>query len=645
MLLSVIIVNFNVKYFLEQCLCSVIKAIKNIEGEIIVIDNNSTDGSRDFFLNKFGEVNFIWNHENEGFAKANNKALKEALGDYILFLNPDTIVPEDCFQKCITFIKSKNDSIALGSKMIDGSGKFLKESKRAFPSPMTSLYKLSGLSRLFPKSKIFSKYHLGYLDKNATHEVDVLAGAFMMMPKKITDSVGSFDESFFMYGEDIDLSYRIQKAGFRNYYFAENTIIHFKGESTKKGSINYVRMFYKAMSVFVQKHYGGSKAGLFNFLIQSAIYIRAGLAAIAQFLKWLGLKFIDATIILTSFWIVKYLWSTYIKREVNYSANMLIIAFPVFTVLFLTVSYFAGLYDNGYRQSRLNKSTLIAMLVILSFYSLLPESLRFSRGILFFGTLLAFVFMSVIRLLLLKWNIIESALEKDEVNETIIAGSESEFEDVVVLLEKSGMQERILGRIETGDDSEKKTIGKLNDLASLLKKYPVKEIIFCEGSLSFKKIIESISLLQRRIRIKIFTSCSNTLIGSESSKAVTFLAGESNYRLSFPMNRRNKNLIDIALAIFFLATFPFHFIFKKKPLLFFKHTFAVLLRKKTWIGYALDEKDLPPLKKGILTSTGLPASLNTLSQKNLRAADILYAKEFQYRKDLRLVWSNYRLLS
>ena len=645
MLLSVIIVNFNVKYFLEQCLCSVIKAIKNIEGEIIVIDNNSTDGSRDFFLNKFGEVNFIWNHVNEGFAKANNKALKEALGDYILFLNPDTIVPEDCFQKCISFIKSKNDSIALGSKMIDGSGKFLKESKRAFPSPMTSLYKLSGLSRLFPKSKIFSKYHLGYLDKNATHEVDVLAGAFMMMPKKITDSVGSFDESFFMYGEDIDLSYRIQKAGFRNYYFAENTIIHFKGESTKKGSINYVRMFYKAMSVFVQKHYGGSKAGLFNFLIQSAIYIRAGLAAIAQFLKWLGLKFIDATIILTSFWIVKYLWSTYIKREVNYSANMLIIAFPVFTVLFLTVSYFAGLYDNGYRQSRLNKSTLIAMLVILSFYSLLPESLRFSRGILFFGTLLAFVFMSVIRLLLLKWNMIESALDKDEVNETIIAGSESEFEDVVVLLEKSGMQERILGRIETGDDSEKKTIGKLNDLASLLKKYPVKEIIFCEGSLSFKKIIESISLLQRRIRIKIFTSCSNTLIGSESSKAVTFLAGESNYRLSFPMNRRNKNLIDIALAFFFLATFPFHFIFKKKPLLFFKHTFAVLLRKKTWIGYALDEKDLPPLKKGILTSTGLPASLNTLSQKNLRAADILYAKEFQYRKDLRLVWSNYRLLS
>ncbi len=156
----------------------------------------------------------------------------------------------------------------------------------------------------------------------------------MMMPKIITKSVGSFDETFFMYGEDIDLSYRIQKAGYKNFYFAESSIIHFKGESTKKGSLNYVKMFYKAMSLFVQKHYGGNRAGLFNFFIQAAIYLRAALAAIARFLKWVGIKFIDAAIILTSFWFVKYLWSAFIKREVNYSPNMLIIAFPAFTVIF-----------------------------------------------------------------------------------------------------------------------------------------------------------------------------------------------------------------------------------------------------------------------------------------------------------------------
>ncbi len=620
--------------------------MKNIGGEVVVIDNNSTDGSRDFFLNKFSEVNFIWNHENEGFAKANNKALEKASGDYILFLNPDTIIPEDCFEKCLSFIRSKQDAVAVGLKMLDGAGKFLKESKRAFPSPLTSLYKLSGLAGLFPNSKVFSKYHLGHLNKNENHEVDVLAGAFMMMPKKIIENVGSFDESFFMYGEDIDLSYRIQKAGYKNFYFAGSTIIHFKGESTKKATLNYVRIFYKAMSVFAQKHYGGSKAGLFNLLIQVAIYIRAGLAAIAQFLKWLGLKFIDAAIILMSFWFVKYLWSTFVKREVNYSPNMLLIAFPAFTALFLVASYFAGLYDNGYKQSRLNKSTLMAILVILSVYSLLPESLRFSRGILLFGSLLAFVFMSGIRILLLKWDIIEKAQQKDEIDETIIAGTESEFDQVVLLLEKAGMQERVLGRIETGETGEKKTIGKLDDLPGLLKRYPIKEIIFCEGSLSFRKIIDSISLLNKRVRLKIFTACSNTLIGSESKNVSgKFISGEERYQLNSPVSRRNKNLIDIGLAIFFLMTFPFHLLFKKHSFLFFQNIFDVLSGRKTWIGYALDEKDLPLLKKGVLTSTGLPADLNTLSQKNLRSADVLYAKSFHYLKDLKIVWYNYKLLS
>ena len=183
MRLSVIIVNYNVKYFLEQCLYSVTKAMRNIEGEIIVIDNYSTDDSRSFFQNKFKEVNFIWNHSNVGFAKANNQAIKMASGQYILFLNPDTIIPEDCLEKSIAFISSQKNNGALGIKMLDGSGKFLKESKRAFPDPMTSLYKLTGLAKLFPHSKSFAKYHLGYLDKNKNHEVDVLAGAFIMIPK------------------------------------------------------------------------------------------------------------------------------------------------------------------------------------------------------------------------------------------------------------------------------------------------------------------------------------------------------------------------------------------------------------------------------------------------------------------------------
>ena len=285
MQLSIIIINYNVKYFLEQCLFSVKKALKNIDGEIFVVDNSSDDSSADFFRNRFPQVNFIWNDSNSGFAKANNQALKLAKGEYILFLNPDTIVPEDCFDKCLSFIRSKKNNTALGIKMLNGYGSFLKESKRAFPSPVTSFFKVTGMAKLFPHSAIFAKYHLGNLEKNHNHPVDVLAGAFMMIPKKILDITGGFDEQFFMYGEDIDLSFRIQKAGFSNYYFAESTILHFKGESTKKGTLNYVKMFYKAMSIFAKKHYGGRSAGIFNFFIQMAIFMRAGLSAAGKFLK------------------------------------------------------------------------------------------------------------------------------------------------------------------------------------------------------------------------------------------------------------------------------------------------------------------------------------------------------------------------
>lgn len=220
-----------------------------------------------------------------GFGKANNLALKEAAGQYILFLNPDTIIPEDCLEKCLDFLNIETEVGAMGVRMIDGSGNYLKESKRSFPAPSTAFYKLSGLTALFPSSKTFARYYAGQLDQHKNHSVDVLAGAFMMVRKKVLDLIGGFDERFFMYGEDIDLSYRIQKAGFRNIYYSETTIIHFKGESTKWGSLNYVRLFYGAMGLFVQKHYSGGFAGLYNLLIGAAIFGRATLSAFGQLVK------------------------------------------------------------------------------------------------------------------------------------------------------------------------------------------------------------------------------------------------------------------------------------------------------------------------------------------------------------------------
>lgn len=283
--LSVIIVNYNVKYFLEHCLYAVYKAISTVKAEIIVIDNASSDGSMEYLLNKFPEVIFIDNPVNVGYAKANNQGLKQARGQYILFLNPDTIVPEDCFDICMRFLELHPKAGACGVKMLDGSGRYLPESKRAFPSLQTSFYKMSGLAKLFPHSKTFARYYLGHLSENEDKEVDVLSGALFMVKEKVLKQTGGFDEQFFMYGEDIDLSYRIQQAGYINYYLASATIIHFKGESTKKGNPDYVRLFYKAMNIFVNKHFTGSRLKRLNFLIHGSIRLRAALSAATTIIK------------------------------------------------------------------------------------------------------------------------------------------------------------------------------------------------------------------------------------------------------------------------------------------------------------------------------------------------------------------------
>ena len=244
---------------MEHCLLSVIKACKGLTAEIIVVDNNSTDGSKEYLTPKFPSVKFIWNNINVGFGKANNSAVLIAQGDYVLFLNPDTILPEDCFEKCILFFEKNKDCGALGVRMVDGNGAFLKESKRCLPTASAGFFQMIGLTNVFPNSSLFSKYYAGYLPEKENNKVEILAGAFMMLSKNAVEITGGFDEAFFMYGEDIDLSYRIIEAGLQNYYLGEVTIIHFKGESTQKKDDTYINHFYGAMKLFVDKHYKNNK--------------------------------------------------------------------------------------------------------------------------------------------------------------------------------------------------------------------------------------------------------------------------------------------------------------------------------------------------------------------------------------------------
>jgi hypothetical protein len=256
-----------------------------MEAEVLVVDNHSADGSVEYLRPRFPEVTFIENKDNPGFAKANNQAIRISSGEYVLLLNPDTVIGEESMRSLCFFMDEHPEAGGIGVKMLDGHGAFLAESKRSFPSPWVSFCKIFGLSKLFPSSPLFARYSLPYLNKEKQHRVEVLAGAFMFLRREALDKVGLLDESFFMYGEDIDLSYRIVQGGYVNYYIPER-ILHYKGESTKHGDIKYVKAFYGAMLIFYRKYYPHS-GWLMSLLIRLAVLLKASLSAVAGML---GLK-------------------------------------------------------------------------------------------------------------------------------------------------------------------------------------------------------------------------------------------------------------------------------------------------------------------------------------------------------------------
>jgi O-antigen biosynthesis protein len=281
--LSVIIVSFNVRDYLKKCLHSVKKASENIHCEIFVVDNNSADESSLMVRDEFPDVNLIINKVNTGFSSANNQAIILAKGRFILLLNPDTLVEQDTFTRCIDFMDNHSDAGAIGVRMVDGKGRFLPESKRALPTPQASFYKLFGLSFLFPESRFFNRYYLPAAGSFETSLTEVISGAYMFIRMDVLRKTGLLDESFFMYGEDIDLSYRLLQTGYKNYYLPQIRIIHFKGRSNSKNTFIDIVYFYKAMRIYVRKWSEKGKFNYLNFIIIPLIYLREGFALINRF--------------------------------------------------------------------------------------------------------------------------------------------------------------------------------------------------------------------------------------------------------------------------------------------------------------------------------------------------------------------------
>ena len=280
MVLSVIIVNYNVKYYLEQCLESVRRASRGMQVEVFVVDNLSTDGSIAYLKERYPEVIYIENRDNVGFARANNQAIRQSTGRYVLLLNPDTIVAEHTFTDFVRFMDAHPEAGGAGAYMLRTDGTFALESRRGLPTPFVAFCKMSGLASLMPKSRVFGRYYMRYLDENEANEIEIISGAFMWLRREALDKAGLLDEDFFMYGEDIDLSYRIVKSGYKN-YFLPSRMLHYKGESTEKSSYRYVYTFYQAMQLFFNKHYS-HYSFLVSLPISCAIWARSVMAYIGN---------------------------------------------------------------------------------------------------------------------------------------------------------------------------------------------------------------------------------------------------------------------------------------------------------------------------------------------------------------------------
>jgi GT2 family glycosyltransferase len=685
--LSVVIVNYNVCYFLEQTLLSVRRAVEKLGQpvQVFVVDNNSVDGSVAMVRARFPEVILIENHDNPGFSKANNQALRVASGEYVLLLNPDTVVEEDTFRACCEFMDQHPQGGGLGVKMLDGQGKFLPESKRGLPTPWVAFYKIFGLAKLFPKSRRFGRYHLGFLDKDQTHEVEVLSGAFMLMRQTTLRQVGLLDEDYFMYGEDIDLSYRITQGGWKNYYFPGTRIIHYKGESTKRTSVNYVFVFYRAMVIFARKHFMPGQAGLFSVLINAAIWLRAGMAVAERLVTRAAPVLLDAGLIYGGLYFLKTYWEQNHKYvPTAYPPQFMLVAVPAYILVWLTSAYFSGAYDEPTKTSRIVRGIFLGT-VLISAISNFFDAWRFSKALIVLGGVWAVAALVGRRLVTHFVRYHDLRLSEQRQKNVAIVGSGVESVRVRHLLEHAAVQARIIGYITPEAEADvlranalavssaapvlveaswsgvtrqpgapdpeapltapaDDLLGEVRQLEEIIRIYALDELIFCGKDLSASQIIGlMVSLPQYPpVAYKILPQDSQYIIGSSSKDAPgDYYALDITLNLFRPQQARNKRVLDIMTALSLLLTLPLVVGFQQHKAGFVRNCLRVLSGTRTWVG--LRHAATPThMARAILSPADATPVATPLTEATRRRLELLYAKDYEPSTDLSIMLRRFR---
>lgn len=627
--LSVIIVSYNVKYFLRQCLQSVARAMEGLRVEVWVVDNASIDGSVEMVREEFPWVRLIPNDTNLGFAKANNQAIRQANGRHILLLNPDTIVQEDTFRVVVEFLDKHPEAGAVGVKIIDGQGRFSPDSRRDLPSAWNIFCKLSGLYKLFPKSRLFARYHLTFLPENDITPVPVLLGAFMAIPRHVLDKVGLLDERFFMYAEDIDLCYRILRAGYVNYYLPTTQIVHFKGESTKTRSLNYVLTFYKASLQFVQKHYRGWRKWPAALLYQVGIISAAILSAAKRAVRVIYLPMVETAALYGLGLLLFHFWQGYTGKK--FYPEYEVWGLLGYALAFITGHAIFLNYAPPYRLRRIAGAVLVGFLLIVLVSYLVP-SINVSRFMV-----LALATVAVPTGLILR--ALDNWLRKgrphltgDISHRVLVIAEPSRFAAIHKLLfEDIQYPAEFVGFVSPRPHPE--ALGTPAQLPSLLDHYKPDELIFCNTSLSSQEIISlMMRYFYRKLSFKIIPPYADYLIGPQN-----ILVSRHSLRLYLRLHQPEvlfqKKIFDLVVSLALLGAYPFTFWIYHQPLAALRSLLGVLVGRYHFVSYSeIPSEEMPLLKEGLLTT-----DLLRKHYPRTFSVDLMYAHRYSVLLDWKIL--------
>lgn len=627
--ISIVIVNYNVKDFLEQCLISIFKAKRNFSLEIFVVDNASTDGSVDYLSPIFTNVKFISSTENLGFSKANNIAIKQATGKYLLILNPDTILAEDTLEAMYNYMEQHPEVGISGCKVLNSDGTFQVACRRGFPTPWTSFCKLFGLQKLFPKSKLFARYNQTFRSENESYYIDAVIGAFMFCDTKLIQELGGFDEVYFMYGEDLDLCRSVQLAGRKVAYFSETSIIHFKGESTRRSSINEIKHFYESMRIFAKKHFAYST--LFLLFLQLGINSRLFIAKLGKyrsdiFLIVFDLLFINIALML----------GTYIKfgSFLGFPDYAYPLVFIVTSAVYFLAQFFTGEYFEG--NSSIGKtiySLMICFFVLSSLTYFFPEY-RFSRGALLVTIGVTTFLSSSLRLGI---DIFHRTFGKYSDKRIIVAGCDEKVDEMIDEIRKSEPQNmNIVGIVNTGAsnliNNNFQVLGHIENINSIVEKNDIDEVIITDTNLTFISIMKLIGKRDgnRKVRFHIIPEY-NELI---TARIINEISGNEptiqKLNITKPRLKITKRIIDIFGAIFMLTIGLIFTILQGK----IKEWWQVLIGEKSIIGIEpIDNKTNEFCKPGIITLANTNNNIN-ISNTAIESLNYYYIANYSLSLDI-----------